>query len=294
MLYLQPHGLNDIIEATLRREINEYNSFVEDRVYKRVTDLEAGVTTSARPDMLHFLLTTVDPDTNLSAFSNREHLLADTKVLTLAGTDTTAESLCALFFYLAHNPSVLVKLTNEVRSTFSSLEQISLSPTLSRCVYLWACIDEAMRLNHPAPGELPREVLSGGVIIDGLPCPTGTVVGCAGWSMDRDESVYGDADTYRPERWIPSPNGPSKADVHRLKQAFHPFFNWPHELCGTESCYPGNATSHSKDSLEHRPSFSTEQHTRGLCWHGTEIWDPEPIHRERFVSLLERWPHSAV
>jgi cytochrome P450 len=144
-----------------------------------MADFEAGAITTACLDMLQFVLTAVAPDANHPTFTKREHLIANTKVLTLAGPDTTTESISVLFFYLAHNHRVLAKLTAETCSTFLSLDKILLGLTLRRCVYLRVRIDEATQLNHPAPGELPREVLPGSTIVDVLSCTAGTVVGCA-------------------------------------------------------------------------------------------------------------------
>lgn len=70
-------------------------------------------------------------------------------------------------FYLAHYPDGLAKLQSEIRTTFQSSEEIELGIKLSKCKYLRACIDESLRIAHPAPGELPREVRPGGAVIDG-------------------------------------------------------------------------------------------------------------------------------
>jgi hypothetical protein len=44
--------------------------------------------------MLHFLLNAVDPETNLPAYSERRNLLVEARLLVLAGTDTSAGTLC--------------------------------------------------------------------------------------------------------------------------------------------------------------------------------------------------------
>ncbi|PVI01002.1 benzoate 4-monooxygenase cytochrome P450 [Periconia macrospinosa] len=223
IVYLQPRGLNTLMERARKKPIKEYNAFIEGSLDARIASHKTG--TSAREDMIHFLLTAVDPDTNEPAFSNRYHLLSETRLLVLAGTDTTALALSAIFFYLSHNPTVLEKLTAELRTTFTSINDIMLGSTLSGCKYLRACIDESLRLSHPAPGELPREVLPGGAVIDGRSFPAGTHVGCSAWAMGRNKSIYGDdAETYQPERWIASSDyGNSVADIAEMKKAFHPF-----------------------------------------------------------------------
>jgi cytochrome P450 len=225
VLFLQPRGLNTLQERIRHADVKEYNTFVESRVDKRIAAHEASEK-AARHDMLYFLLAATDPETKSRVYADRNHLLAESRLLVLAGTDTSAATICGLFFYLAHNSRVLAKLSAEVRSTFASAEEIMLGPKLSKCKYLRACVDEALRIAPPAPGELPREVLPGGATIDGRFYPAGTVVGCSAWSMGRDEAVYGDANTYRPERWIPSSHPDtlnSEEQVRNLKKNFHPF-----------------------------------------------------------------------
>ncbi|PSN60393.1 benzoate 4-monooxygenase cytochrome-like protein P450 [Corynespora cassiicola Philippines] len=236
ILYLRPRGLNKLLEKARQPIFKDYENFISTSVDKRIAAHKADPYDNARKDMIHFLLTAIDPDTKLPAFSNCGHLLGEARLLVLAGTDTTATTLAALFFYLAHNASVLEKLTREIRSTFASVHEITLGSKLGTCKYLRACIDEALRMAHPAPGDLPREVLPGGTRIDGEVYPAGTIVGCAEWAMGRDEARYADANTYRPERWIASSaeagGSPSEEEVRGLKKAFHPFSSGPMNCAG--------------------------------------------------------------
>ncbi|KAF2438546.1 cytochrome P450 [Karstenula rhodostoma CBS 690.94] len=234
-LYLQPRGLNKLLERLRKREAIQYNEFVENSVAKRIAAPKA-YPSGSHKDMFHFLLTAVDPDTDRPAFSDRYHLLSETRLLVLAGTDTTATTLCGAFFYLSHYPNVLAKLQSEIRTTFQSGEQIVPGAKLSKCKYLRACIDESLRIAHPAPSELPREVLPGGAVIDGKHYPAGTLVGCAAWAMGRDENVYGnDVDVFRPERWIASDDAnasKTSAEALKLRRVFHPFSIGPMNCAG--------------------------------------------------------------
>jgi cytochrome P450 len=223
------------MERTQKKEVEEYKSFTQTRVDERLATREVDTSKGKHQDMLHFLLSAVDPDTNDLAYSNRNHLLAESRLLVLTGTDTTASTLCGLFFYLAHNPRVLGKASNEVRSKFACPKDIVYGVKLSGCKYLRACIDEALRLTPPAPGEMPREILPGGAVIEGQHYPAGIDVGSSPWAMGRDQLIYGDPNIYRPERWLPS-NDPedcySEADVAKLKKAHHPFSIGPMNCAG--------------------------------------------------------------
>ncbi|KAF2272270.1 benzoate 4-monooxygenase cytochrome P450 [Westerdykella ornata] len=233
LIFLQPRGLNKLMERARSTEVKQYNSFIESNVDDRIAAHKSSK--SSRQDMFYFLLNATDPDTGLPAYSKRDHLLAEARALVLAGTDTTSFTLCGVLFYLAHNPRVLHKLQKEIRSTFASKEEIVHGTTLSSCSYLRACIDEALRLAPPAPGELPREVLSGGAIIGGQMYPAGTEVGCAAYAMGRLDDVFGDWNVYRPERWTPSTNADdfhTEADVRQLRKSFHPFSIGPLNCAG--------------------------------------------------------------
>lgn len=108
-------------------------------------------------------------------------------------------------------------------------------PKLSGCTYLRACIDEALRLSPPAPSELERDVTAGGINIEGNFYPPGIIVGVPHFSLDRNEIVYGDAYTYRPERWIVSHDLDTlntEENVKRLKDSFYPFSKGPGNCAG--------------------------------------------------------------
>jgi cytochrome P450 len=73
----------------------------------------------------------------------------------LAGTETTATQLSGLTYLLLKNPEKLARLTNEVRSAFTSLVDLTMTK-LAQLPYLQACIDEGLRLYPPVPFGLAR------------------------------------------------------------------------------------------------------------------------------------------
>ena len=80
-------------------------------------------------------------------------------------------------------------------------------------------------MSPPGTSEYPRKILHGGATIDGRFYPAGIIVGTGAWAISYNEAVYGDANIYRPERWIAcEESGPSAEEVDRLKAGFHPFF----------------------------------------------------------------------
>ncbi|KAB8262719.1 cytochrome P450 [Aspergillus pseudonomiae] len=150
-----------------------------------------------------------------------------------AGPDATSTSLTAAFFYLARNKDAYNKVVAEVLSTFTDVEEIVGGPKLSSCQYLRACIDEALRMNPVNGGALWREVISGGATIDGHFIPAGTDVGVAIYSIHHQADYYPDPFTYRPERWIASPDtGIAPAAVDIARKAWCPFSIGPRGCVG--------------------------------------------------------------
>lgn len=158
---------------------------------------------------------------------------AGASLMIIAGSDTTSISLSGVFFGLTGDPSRCQKLVQEIRTTFDTSEEIVYGPKLLSFKYLRACIDEGMRFAPSGPCDLPREVLPGGIRIQGEYHPEDTIVATVPWVMTHDEMIYKDPGLYRPERWIEDPGaGISKTSVACLKQNFHPFASGPGSCLG--------------------------------------------------------------
>jgi cytochrome P450 len=189
-----------------------------------------------RKDFFYYLLNSRDPETG-KGFTTPE-LWGESNLLIIAGSDTTSTALASAFFYLVHNPSALDKLSEEIRSTFLDVEEISSGPTLNSCTYLRAVIDEAMRLSPPVGGILPREVLPGGLEIDGLFIPEGIIVGTPHYALHHNPTYYPDPFSFRPERWLVggSPDNTQEA-VELAQSAFCPFSTGPRGCIGKGLAY---------------------------------------------------------
>jgi cytochrome P450 len=190
-----------------------------------------------RKDFLSYLLHAKDPQTGRGF--NKEELDADSGLLIAAGADTTSVTLSATFFYLVQNPRALQQLTEEVRSAFADVEEIRGGAKLNGLVYLRACIDETLRLAPPVPTHLPREVLKGGLVVDGEFFPEGTVVGTSAYCISHREEYYPRAWEFRPERWILVEDGGegSKESMKIAKDAFCPFSLGPRGCVGRSVAY---------------------------------------------------------
>jgi cytochrome P450 len=179
-VWLKPRGLDGVFEWGLPKKVRLYYDFVESNVMRRMKEEEISKHSTAdgdqgRKDLFHYLFNAKDKSGN--AGYTTDELNAEANLLIIAGSDTTATTLVGFWFYLIRYPRVYTKLVEEIRTTFESADDIRIGTKLSSCLYLHACIDEALRLTPAGVGELAREVLPGGLNIEGFQVPEGTHVG---------------------------------------------------------------------------------------------------------------------
>jgi cytochrome P450 len=88
----------------------------------------------------------------------------------VAGTETTASALSAITFFLLGNSSYTNQLREELRSTFSTFDDLAIGK-LGRLKYLNAVIQEGLRMYPPVPIALPRRTPTGGAQVEGRYVP---------------------------------------------------------------------------------------------------------------------------
>ena len=105
-----------------------------------------------KTDRLDFMTRMAAPDSGLS----EKEFVASADTILLGGSETTSTLLSGVTYYLLKHPQVLEKLVNEIRTKFSSEEQIDMAGVNS-LDYMLACINETFRMYPPVPGALPRK-----------------------------------------------------------------------------------------------------------------------------------------
>ncbi|MCJ1397974.1 hypothetical protein MMC11_001170 [Xylographa trunciseda] len=169
------------------------------------------------------------------AFSITE-LTSESSLLILAGSDTTSTALAHTLFHLLNNPHTLKQLTFEIRALFPELDGIQNNKALRDCQYLRACIDESLRLTPPVAGLMSREVLPGGLNIDGHHFPAGVDIGTCHYALQHNETYYRNAFRYDPPRWIVSDSNTAE-DVALAHSAFCAFSIGPRGCAGKAMAY---------------------------------------------------------
>ena len=232
VIYLRPRGLSRVFEAIRPAQVVMFDEFVDSSIEKSVErERQSASSAEPRQDMFHFVYNAKDSQSGEPAFRDNR-IIAECRMLVIAGSDSTTVTLCGVFFCLSHYGAVLDKLRKEVTSTFESAEDISPGSKLASCKYLRATIDEAMRMVPAGLSELPRQVLPGGTEIDGEYFPTNTIVGTAAWCDGFNDEIYGDSFIFRSERWLVDDKN-SAGEVARIRANFHPFSIGPHNCAGT-------------------------------------------------------------
>lgn len=135
---------------------------------------------------------------------------------------SSPSTLAATFHYLLHNPHTLQTLTNEIRTTFPTRDDITMGPKMQSCTYLRACLDETMRMTPAVGGLLPREILPGGLAIPALDLtlPAGIDVGVPIYAIHHHADYLVDPFTFDPARWLDKTHAQDRDALHAV---FNPF-----------------------------------------------------------------------
>ncbi|KAK4502129.1 hypothetical protein PRZ48_005552 [Zasmidium cellare] len=205
------------------QDAQRYADFADWMLHRRAEKLKAEEDLeSKRADIFQGLLR--------SKLYNELEMRADSSLLIAAGSDAIRLTLAATVFYWLKNPDTFDKAAAEIRSSVSSPEEVSES-VLASLKYLRACIDETMRLSPAKPSSLPREVMEGGIVVDGIHVPKGATVGVSVYALHHDPEIYPEPYSYNPERWLKQPQD------RRMQAAFCPFLKGPRACPGKAMAY---------------------------------------------------------
>ncbi|KAK3385593.1 cytochrome P450 [Podospora didyma] len=179
-----------------------------------------------RPDLIEGLLKKKD---EWSIDFGRLHMNA--AVLIVAGSETTATLLSGVTYMLLKHPEALKRVTEEVRSSFQSDDEITLT-SVGNLSYMLACLNEGLRIYPPVAGGLPRITPRGGATILGEFIPGNTVMTIFQWALYHNEKYWTDPFGFHPERFL---NDPKFA--HDRFDALQPFSFGPRNCIGRNLAY---------------------------------------------------------
>ena len=133
--------------------------------------------------------------TDAEVFSNVMTLL-------LAGEDTTANTIAWMLHYLALLPAVQARAREEVDAV-QGTEAVPTMAHLKRLHYVAGIAQEALRLRSPVP--LMFLEANEDTVVEGVAVPKGSGLMALTRLPCLDNANFGDAKSFRPERWVPEP-----------------------------------------------------------------------------------------
>jgi pentalenene oxygenase len=192
---LAPTQLLEKLPTAENRRFNRANRrlrAVVDRIiaeYRR-SDVDHG-------DMVSMLLLARDEDTGagLDDAQVRDEVIT----MLLAGTETTANVLSWSWHILGQRPDLEARLHAEVDEVLGAGDLAI--EDLGKLAFTRRLVSETLRTYPPA--WLISRRTNDAVTLGGLNLPVGTSVMFSPYSLHRDPLLYGDVDTFDPDRWLP-------------------------------------------------------------------------------------------
>ncbi|KAI0908038.1 cytochrome P450 [Ustulina deusta] len=141
----------------------------------------------------------------------------------------TAEKVAS--YLLTANPKTLQKLVDEVRSSFTSEDEIDMVAT-GKLAYLQAVVEETLRIYPPAPNGFAREAPAEDAILLGQHVPAKTVLVCQHYSSYHSEANFKHPESFTPERFMGDPKFASDR-----REVLQPFNFGPRNCIGKNLAY---------------------------------------------------------
>ena len=142
-----------LLPKSLTRAREEHSAYTKRVVMKRIHDRAL----HGRPDFMDAMLKHRGEKDGLTD----DELVSNSTILILAGSETTATLLSGVTYWLLRTPDALRRVTEEVRNTFESEEEINFANATARLPYMLACLEEGFRMYPPVPSGLARQTLPG-------------------------------------------------------------------------------------------------------------------------------------
>ncbi|CAG8384457.1 unnamed protein product [Penicillium salamii] len=177
-----------------------YSSFFKwcgDEIERKQKDWSADETPQ---DVVSWLLKAyVEKD--VSAAPSEAALHEDSRVVIVAGSETTATTLASVLYYLVKNPAVLEKLQRQLDDAMPAGEDEWSYEKVKSVSYLDDIIQETLRLRPAVMTGGYRVTPAEGIMVDQVHIPGDVNVFVPVQLVQTDERYYTNAKEFVPERW---------------------------------------------------------------------------------------------
>lgn len=181
-------------------------------------------------------------DSDSSIHLTHEEVLAQMKVLLVAGYETTSITMTWALLELAGNPDIQNKLRQEL---LAFGEEPTYDQQQNSLPYLDAVVHETLRV-HPPVTDFVRVateddiiplsepvVTQSGEVVNSISVARGTRLGISIPSVNRSTEIWGeDAKVFRPERWLEEDGIPRKAQDIQAYRHLLTFVDGPRTCLG--------------------------------------------------------------
>ncbi|KAJ2989935.1 hypothetical protein NUW58_g2258 [Xylaria curta] len=202
-----------------------------------LAELHRRITLQGATEHLDYFGQLVPADGYVPDTDNPKEILHLSKIATqlmFAGYLPPSDWYYGAFFHLLHNREYLDILTQEIRESFASYDEITPNAAAS-LPYLNACLKESLRLFNTSAVINGMPVYSPGAVVHGHYIPKGTTCQFSSFSVSRSSRYFCDAHQYRPQRWLAAEHGLFEARfANDDLDAFSPFSQGPRICVGKE------------------------------------------------------------
>ncbi len=153
-------------------------------------------------------------------------------VLTIAGTESTANVLTILTYHLLKNPEILSELRKELDAAIPDPKVISKWQDLEKLEYLNAVVKEALRISAIVTIRIAQTAPDESLTFRGWTIAPGTPIAMNVHSILRDPSVFDNPEQFNPERWL----RPTDSE-QRLERFLVPFSRGSRACLGLNLAY---------------------------------------------------------
>ncbi|KAH7117023.1 cytochrome P450 67 [Dendryphion nanum] len=189
-----------------------------------------------------------------SASPTSESLTDDSRVVIIAGSDTTANTLAVILYYLAKNPNVQRKLRYLLQKAIPEGYQSWSYDKVKSVSYITEIINEALRLKPPVMQIPPRETPPAGIHVDEVFVPGNINVSIPTFTIMRDERWWKQGNSFIPERF-----GDRMEELGTRNAPFLPFSMGTHMCPGNNLAYTSLRSSVSAIFLNFEVDFAEEE-----------------------------------
>ncbi|MCJ1346327.1 hypothetical protein MMC31_004542 [Peltigera leucophlebia] len=185
---------------------------LQQKIKKKIVQVKAQPLSTyqslAHPIIFHAILQSKLPESDKTV----SHLSDEAVIIVGAGTLTSSWVLSVITYHLIANPRILSKLKAELKSAITDPDKGVPIEVLENLPYLVAVVKEALRLGDGSATRLQRISPEKPMLfIDRTGSgkeyliPPQTPVGMTSFHIHHDESIFADAESFIPERWIENP-----------------------------------------------------------------------------------------